>query len=367
MGERSKARRRPCHRGVPLYLLAMSRRRRLVLAAFTVALLVVAGALAWDWLSPRPALPPSWEKGFNVTSYEAQAFSKPVSHRALRALRRTGTTRVAFATAWYMDDLQADTIASDPEATPSDVGLVHMMRFARTLGFEVTLKPQVDTRANDFRGRIRPRDPAAWFASYRRMIAHHAALARRGGAGTLVVGVELTSMARYERQFRRVIRVARSRFPGRLTFAANGVEGARQVQFWDALDVIGIDAYLPLSADDPDPGVDAMVDAWRQRWIPSVRAVRRRWRKPVLFIELGYESRLGTAMSPDGAHGPTSDEAQARAYEAAFRAWAGEPGFLGIYWWNWAADRPPRENRPDGFSPQHKPAEAVVRAYHGAG
>ena len=313
----------------------------------------------------RGPLPADWHRGFNLTAFRADALSRPAARRALRRLQATGTTDVAIVTQWYMDDARSSGMAPDAKKTPSDGSLLAAMAEARRLGMRVMLKPHVDLRDVSFRGDIRPRDRRAWFAAYTRMVEHHAGLAARGGATSLVVGVELTSMARDEARFRRVIAAARRRFPGRLTFAANWLRGAAEVRFWDALDWIGIDAYMPLTRT-PGPTVAQLSAAWRRRWVRPIMRLARRERRPVLFTELGYRSRTGAAALPHDASGRVSQRVQARAYEAAYRVWSRQPGFLGIYWYDWPADDDPASTAPGSFSPAGKLAESVVRRYNGA-
>jgi hypothetical protein len=236
------------------------------------------------------------------------------------------------------------------------------MTAARRLGMEVTLKPHVDLRDGSFRGDIAPTDVAAWFGSYDLMVARYAQLAAQAGASTFVVGVELTTMARHETEFRRVIRTARRAFPGRLTFAANWVQGAEKVRFWDALDLVGIDAYMPLN-NGPNPSVKALERAWRKRYVKRVDRLHDKLGKPILFTELGYQSRAGAARQPQGVEGPVSQVAQARAYQAAYEVWSHHSGFAGIYWWDWPGDDDPVSTAPSSFSPAGKLAERVVRRF----
>ena len=60
---------------------------------------------------------------------------------------------------------------------------------------------------------------------------------------------------------------------------------------------------------------------------------------PVLFTELGYTARQGTART-DRTRTParSTEEAQAIAYEAAFEALSPLPYFQGIWWWEWSAE-----------------------------
>jgi glycosyl hydrolase family 113 len=340
---------------------------RLALAAGLLTAATAAGALAAcasDSEDAEERVRKRWQRGMNVTAYAPDTFSQPSAAQALRALKPQGTNAVAIVTQWYMDRRDSDTIAPSPTQTPSDASLLHIMRAARELGLEVTLKPHVDVRDGIFRGDISPRSREAWFASYAGLVAHHARLAREAGARTLVVGVELTSMARDTARFREVIAGARREFGGRLTYAANWSRGAERVGFWDALDVIGIDAYMPLvSAAEPDPPVDRLERAWKPH-LQEIDRLRRRVGKRVVFTELGYQNRLGTAASPFDARGAPSDPAQQRAYEAALRVWSRVPWFEGIYWWDWSAGGT-RTAESDSFTPQGRPAETTLRRWYG--
>jgi len=120
----------------------------------------------------------------------------------------------------------------------------------------VMVKPHVDVADGTFRGQIQPASPRSWFESYGEMINRYADLAQRAGAELFCVGTELTTMAERTDDFRGVIDGVRSRFDGELTYGANLVDEAERVEFWDDLDLIGIDAYMPLSTPDAEPSVE---------------------------------------------------------------------------------------------------------------
>jgi hypothetical protein len=254
--------------------------------------------------------------------------------------------------------------------TPTDTALREAARTARSLGMQVVIKPHVDIRDGTFRGDIAPASRSRWWHDYRVMLRHYADLAQQEGAAMLEVGTELTSMSSDERQWRALIADVRSRFAGELTFAANWIEGARAVKFWDALDAIGIDAYMPLVTDDPDPSVARLAWAWKDRgYVAQLEELSRRHRRPVLFTELGYPSRLSTAAAPwdwSTAGGDIAQGPQARAYAAAFEVFAGRPWFDGIYWWDWSAQGWNAEVGDGSHRFAGKKAEAVVHAWHSA-
>jgi hypothetical protein len=335
------------------------------LAAAAPATLTLLAAV---WMtgcgSPGPErLHAGWQHGFNVTAYTPEGYARPVADQALRDLRAAGTDSVAIVPTWYMEHADSSSVEPDPQRTPSDAGVLHALQTASGLGLRVVLKPHVDVRDGSFRGEIRPRSVDAWFAAYDAMIGHYAQLAAQGRAETFVVGTELTSMARHGDRFRKIIADARARFPGRLTFAANWVQGAEQVSFWDALDTIGIDAYMPIAeGSDQDPAVGVLRQGWRP-YVRRVQTLHRRYGKPVLFTELGYQARLGTALHPAGVNGPPNVDAQTRAYQATLATWASVPWLSGIYWW---------DRRVDGvdesqYSPIDRPAGQLLARVNGGG
>ncbi|MGI8807277.1 MAG: glycoside hydrolase family 113 [Acidimicrobiales bacterium] len=305
-----------------------------------------------------------WHKGANLASWWYDEWEQSSSDASLSALRATGSTDAAFVVTWYMASRTSSMVAPDSLKTPTDAGLLRAMAKARALGMRVVLKPHVDVVDGSFRGDIAPDSPKKWFNSYTTMLNRYAALAQKAGAELLVVGTELSSMSRYEKDWRGMIAGARTRFSGQITFGANWIAGAGLVKFWDALDYIGIDAYMPLaSSSTPNPTVDQLAAAWRDRgYVKEIGSLQARWAKPVLFTELGYQSRIGTAVTPWYTTGPVDREAQRRAYEATYQVWAGVSWFKGIYWWDW---NPSYFDPADGnFNPRGKPAEATVTAWN---
>jgi hypothetical protein len=327
------------------------------LAAAAVALISHTGGEA------RPTLPPTWQKGMNFTAYQPDSYAAPAAQASLQALRATGADAVTVIPVWYMDSPSSSSVAPDPTRTASDASLLDIIQRAQALGMTVAMAPHVDVKDGSFRGHIAPDSIDEWFASYRGMIDHYAEIAQQGSADLFSVGTELESMSPDTDQFRAVIAEARQRFSGSLTYGANWVDEAERIQFWDDLDLIGIDAYMPLHTPDREPTVPQLVDAW-QSYVPRITALHDRWELPVLFTECGYLSQVGAAAGEkDGA---VSQRAQADAYEAAYKTWSGVPWFDGIYWWDWSAEGLNSQTSDDSFRPAGKLAEQVMRRWNGA-
>lgn len=309
---------------------------------------------------PKPPVPAGWVRGANLTAYAADDYGANGTDEALAALKARGANEVAVVVTWYMDDKTSNVVRPATMKTPSDQSVLYAMRTAQALGLKVTLKPHVDVLDGSFRGRIKPSDPQAWFDSYDAFVAQTADLAQRVGADRYIVGTELTTMAARTDDFRRTIETARSAYRGRITYSANWVQEAETVKFWDALDEVGIDAYMPLTKQN-QPSEDDLVKAWKPL-ADRMQKLHEKTDKPILFTELGYPSRSGAPAEPSREDDTDSADPslQARLYAAAFRALAPLDWFEGIAWWDWPADG---RSSPGSYAPRGKLAEDVLGRY----
>jgi hypothetical protein len=108
-----------------------------------------------------------------------------------------------------------------------------------------------------------------------------------------------------------------------------------QVQFWDALDYIGVDAYYPLSFM-PDPPLQQIIANWTQ-YEELLSNLSSTWSKPIIFTEIGYRSYADAAMMPWAFTGSGSPDmlAQYNLYLAFFQTIYKKPYFAGVFWWAW--------------------------------
>jgi hypothetical protein len=318
-------------------------------------------------VTPRPtpavtAPPGTEQRGFAMPTYTVEGYRSPQAVRYLDEIAATGATWVQFNPTWFQRDARSATIAPSAD-TPSDASLAHIVSAAHRAGLKVLLKPLLDL-ADDggYRGTIRPAERAAWFASYTAFMVHYADLAARWNVAQLAVGTELAGVSGHRDGWLRVIRTVRGHYHGTLLYAANFDE-YHQVAFWDAVDLIGIDAYWKLG-DRPTTDVNALLQAW-EPIVRDLSALASRTGRHVLFTEAGYTSRRGSTTAPwDWTVGTAPDQAeQEAAYQALLAALSGRRWWAGVFWWCW--DVPPAQSVTDplGYSPHGKAAEAVVRRW----
>jgi hypothetical protein len=304
-------------------------------------------------------------RGITLPSWYRTDYDSPAAGRYLRDIRATGARWVTFTPTWYQHR-RTDTVMRPTEETASDASLRRIVRRAHAAGLKVMIKPHVDLPGDGDRAEIRPRDRAAWFTSYRRFITHYADLAAGTDAEQFAVGTELAGVSGDRRPWTRVIAAVREHYDGPLTYAANYDEYTR-IGFWKELDLIGIDAYWPLT-DRPTENTAQLSRAWKPI-SEELAAFSRRQDRRILFTEAGYVSQRGSTTAPYAwdISGRTGDAEQAAAYRALLDTFTDRPWWAGVCWWMWD-DWPDSGETPAGlaYTPHGKPAEQVLRERWGA-
>jgi len=329
---------------------------------YPLALLAIASGV---WLAsgcerlptapPLPAVRADFQKGMTFVCWSPGCLDRDVARQAMADIAATGSNWLAIVPTWYQKALDTAEIEAHPSLSPTDHELRVTIRRAHASGYRVLLKPHVDVLTGEWRGKIRPRNVAKWFASYREFLLHFARLAEDEAVEQLAVGTELAAMSRDDSPWRDLIAETRGQFSGVLTYAANWDEFER-VPFWDDLDLVGIDGFFPLT-NNPDAGLGEMLVGWRF-WIQRLRTWQAGIGKEIVFTEIGYTSQDGTNMRPfDFDISDRIDlQEQADAYRAALITLQGQSWVRGIFWWMWD---PGRTGGPNdrGYTPYGKPAQ----------
>jgi hypothetical protein len=298
-----------------------------------------------------------------------RGYGTDTSARLLDHLVRMGVNWVSVTPFGRIWDLRSTHIEMDFEAPyeHNRRAVRTMIRQARARGLRVLLVPHLWVETGGWRGEIDPGDEAAWQRyreSYRRFLLAWARDAARAGADALSIGVECKSWSgRYGPYWSQLIDEVRSVFPGLLTYSANWDE-ATDVIFWDRLDLVGINAFYPLSDHENASYAEYVAGAHRVR--DRLREVAALFDKPILFVEVGYTTRRDAAVEPwlwpDHMDSVVVDEReQARALSAVFDAFVAEPWFAGFFIWRYYANIDDVSQEAIwGFSPHAKMAEPLL-------
>ena len=248
--------------------------------------------------------------------------------------------------------LGANWIATHPYGSIARDGTVGRRRFetehppahwtrpieeAHAQGLKICIKPHLAYWRTGFswRGEIAFQTEEEWqrfWTDYRTWILALADACKNADA--FVIGTELDKTLHHEKEWRTLIADVRKIYKGPITYAANWSDYQR-VPFWDALDVIGIQAYFPISQKD-NPTEQDLKAGWQKR-IAELRAYSIEHNRNIVFTELGYNQSYTAAAEPwdyrvddDG-----SRSVQEMCWRVAFNAISSEPRIVGALLWKW--------------------------------
>lgn len=206
-----------------------------------------------------------------------------------------------------------------------------------------------------------------WFDSYEDHMLYYARLAESTGVELFCIGTELhTAVINRPERWRSLIRKIRTIYSGPLTYAANWHQEFDDVPFWDELDLIGVQAYFPLTKES-SPNLESI----RLGWQPHLDALEKlsvKYDRPILFTEVGYKSEATSTIRPwewestfSQITRQKSEETQHLAFQAIFEEIWNRDWFAGMYIWKWdtriEADN---ANSDLDFSPQFKAAAYTI-------
>jgi Ca2+-binding RTX toxin-like protein len=350
-----------------------------------------------------------WE-GITQPSYWGGQILAPTGLKAMDQIVATGANTITIIPNFFQTNKFSNSVAlreGDP-ANPWDnesdtfAQVKQSILAAKARGLKVVVKPHLETTDRVWRAELAPTDTKAWFASYKAMMVEYARAAQAGGAEMICVGTEMDSMINptkvcsdgktYTQKWVEIIDAVRAVYSGKVTYAATYAT-VKDVGFWDKVDYIGTDAYIPSSTVN-DPTVDQIVDAWVKAhfnpWIRDTlhggksvvdyyRALSEQYGKQVIFTEVGYKSMDGANKDPGvfGSSGSVDFQEQVDCYEALFRVMENYGGqwLAGSFLWSYYSFENPMEEREvpwTDYTTQHKPADDVVTTHystpaHGAG
>ena len=311
--------------------------------------------------------------GITHVSWSQGEYSSTPGATSEDALAATGGNWAGVLVTWYQANKSASSIAVASN-TPTDTDVVAAITELHNKGLKVMLKPHVDGSDGSWRGTFLPSDPNAWFNSFNNFILHYATIAQSNHVELLCFGTEyaLLTGANYLSYWTNTINLIRGVYTGKLAYAANATFAGDEftsVAFWNLVDVIGLDAYFPLT-NHGDPTLAELVAAWSnnkngENVVAAITNFKGAYpTKPLIFTEIGYRSVAATNTAPWDftMTGAVDGIEQQNCYEAMYEVWSRQPTIMtGNFWWAWAV--PPPSSSDTDYTPWNKPAQTVLQAW----
>jgi arabinogalactan endo-1,4-beta-galactosidase len=319
--------------------------------------------------------PARFQKGFCYAHEGYQIYNGYLSRKSfesLEKLRSLGVEWISLSPFGYLKDRNKPSylIYSFGAGSENDESIIAAFHAAKKLGMGVMLKPHVLMHSGNWGwpGEIKMTSEKDWqkfFKYYYRWIRHYALLAEMYNVDILCIGVELVHATQgHEAEWRKLISQIKQIYHGPLVYAANWGQEFENLSFWDDLDYIGLNCYYPLSTKNSATLEDLKIGA--EKILPKIEKVAKKYHKPVLLTEIGFTSTAHPWKNPHKRNRGASVvlEDQALAYRAMFEAFWDKPWFYGFYWWKWPTYLEYGGKNHNGFTPNGKPAEEVVKEWY---
>ena len=245
-------------------------------------------------------------------------------------------------------------------------GIKECIKQAHSNHFKVMLKPHLWIDHNTYTGFLdlkTENDWRKWEAEYEKYILNFAQIAESEHIEIFCFGTELGNAINKRPQYwLQLIKKIRKIYSGKLIYAANWDE-FQKTPFWNDLDLIGIDAYFPLSTSET-PSVEELNLSW-QKHLLNIELIQKKYNKNVVFTEFGYRNSNYCAAEPwTETNAIENNQAQANSYEALFQTFGNKRWFDGGFAWKWYADEYYKKRRAIDYTPQEKPALEIIKKYY---
>jgi len=300
-------------------------------------------------------------RGFNALQHENAAWDKPVARRSFQHMVELGSNAVVLIPFLEQDSPASMVVRRSDAVTTRQ--LQAAIAYAHEYGLKIILKPQILV-AESWAGEIdheQPQQWRAWFASYSRHLLEYARFASAQRVDAFVIGTELYRAADRV-DWPGLIQQVRSVYAGQLTYAAHNIDGVQRFRYWHELDAVSLTLYPSLGLS----GTRADMQRHAEAAVEQLKQVIGKLDRPLWVLEVGMPSARGASSKPWAWHRLKGATVDLRMQENALDIWLAaldKPWVDAVFIWAWYSDYNAGGSRNTDYTPQHKPAESVIRRY----
>ncbi len=247
-------------------------------------------------------------------------------------------------------------------------GIEHSISLLKKQNLRLMMKPHIWLRNGDFTGDLSFESETDWEifeSSYRDYILLYAKIAEKHHFEILCIGTELFNFVKERPVFwKELISDVKKIYKGKLVYAENW-DKVEKVDIWQHLDLIGVDAYFPIS-ESGSPSEAEMSDGWQEHK-SMLEGLSSKYNKHILFTEYGYRNIDYAVKEPWNSErniSETNHNLQARALKVLYEEFWDQNWFAGGFLWKWHQHEDSGGLDNNRFTPQNKPAEKIVREYY---
>lgn len=281
-------------------------------------------------------------------------------------MKLEGADWVSFNPVWFLTDIYSSDLrpiyreeygidgwSGWMTSTITDAEVRSMIQWAHDRGLKVFLMPHLSvinwSETVPGKGNLAPIDVNAFFESYTAFQLHYAGIAQEEGVELYSIGNELDSVTIEDNtlstgynkteKWRSVISAVRDVYDGNITYSCSCSNNdanpcaPEKIEFWDALDFIGFEWYIPLTSDT-GASMSELIAGAKNVIDSKVKPLSAKYGgKLVLFSEYGWEAKpyAWSKTYTGGGQGGFNKYDAVLAYEAVYQAIKDEPVAAGMF------------------------------------
>ena len=257
-------------------------------------------------------------------------------------------------------------------------------------GKGVCLEPQILIDSpGQYVADLKPKSVKEWFENYQKVILHYAQFAQNCGVEIFSVANENNSLWGYSQYWNNLINSVSNIYKGNITVRLNCWWQEKTYQsiindyIWlenSNLTYIGISPYFDLTLME-NPEVEDLVKAWissesnrhNLNIVEELENISNRYKKKILFLEIGYRSIELCASEPWNASDVVprgskrivhSNSAPVIAVKALYRVFGNKEWFAGVFWFYWPTAKPAKADTT--WSIWTKPIQEILNTQFAA-
>jgi hypothetical protein len=282
-----------------------------------------------------------------------------------------GATWVRLHTFCIMKTYRSTEINCQDPGQNNETDIIHVTRLAHHLGLRVMVEFSVFTPTdgpdpfNPFKFYTETQW-ADWFQNYSDGLLERARIAELTHADALEIGAELNGATQRAEEWRTMIAAVRQVYHGPLVYSSDHEWNWTAITWWDAVDYIGLHPYYLINTSSRNAGMAEM----KALWVPvavRLEALSKKWNRPILFTEFGYQSQDGIGMNTGYWQKWWEVDLQESAdlFQAATESLAGKDWFGGMFVFNIDSTGNPSEPLNTDYTIYGKPSYDVIRSFYG--
>jgi hypothetical protein len=316
----------------------------------------------------------NWQRTASIIPWNKGELATQEFKNAVDKAKNAGFNEISLHIQLFQSSLRDNEIYLAPHA-PTDLELTNAITYINSTGLNVSLKFFVDVDYNKgsyWRAYIDPANREIWFKNYTTFVKKYAQIAEQYNVKTLSIGTELYYLAKDSTTYNTIgwnnlIKDIRNVYSGKLTYGYNhsGENDNGELKFIENLDFVGISGYYPVT-NNPNATAAEIEANWDVIVKNNLDPIYNRYKKPIVFTELGYRSITSAGITPwdSNISGTLSVQTQANLYEGLIRSLSKVSYFQGWHLWDWGVTSNDGGLNDKAYTPQNKPAEKVLAKYY---